>query len=154
MCRELHQLRKVHALRPQAQHNGILIRLEPVRGDLEASLGGRRQFLREGNRIAFGAAPQVPSQNHLAMSLDGNECPGISERDIILALFGLRLFLHADESPHLITLHFFDPQPVDAVFHQPLTSLASEGEKIQDRAGMHASYSGIGPHRATLDQVL
>jgi len=151
---ELHQLGKVHALRPQAQYNGITVRREAVRGHLEAALSGRSESLCERHRVALGAASKMPCENQLAMALNRDKRPGIADCGFIPALCRFGLFLHAYVTPQLIALYVFDPQTLNAIRHEALALLASQTQKVQDRPGMDASNTGSGADAATLYQVL
>ena len=148
------QLRELNALRSQAQHNGILVRCEAVRGHLKTSLCCRSQLFRESYCIPLGSSSQVPSEYQLTAPLDSDKRIGIADRGFVFPFFGFGLFLHSDVSPKLITLHVFDSQVVDALIHQSLAFLASETQEIENRSRMYASDARSGANRATFDQVL
>jgi hypothetical protein len=151
---QFNQLRKLYALRSQAENNGIPVRRESVRSDLETALSCGGQLFRKGYSISFRASAQVPSEHQLTVAFDGNKRVGITNRDFISPLFDFSLFLHSDVSPKLITLDVLDSHTVDAFVHQLLAFLARKGEKIQNGSRVNASYAGSGADGATLDQVL
>jgi hypothetical protein len=57
-------------------------------------------------------------------------------------------------SPHLVALHFFHPQSVDALLHQFLAALPSQTQEIQDCSRVNSSYAGSSPNGATFHEVL
>lgn len=151
---ELHQLREVNALNTQAQDNSILIGLKSIGRNLEITLSGRCDLLRESYRVPLGTTAKVPSEDQFTVALNSNERPGIAKGDFIFALCSLRLFLHADVSPKLIALHVFDPQTMDTFVHQAFAPLASKREKIQNGSRVNPSDAGSRADAATLYQVL
>jgi hypothetical protein len=151
---QLDQLCEVNALDPKTKDHRILIGLEPVRGDLETALCSRSQLFRECHGVSLRAPSKVPCQNELAVALNGNKCPRIPDRGFISTLLNLGLFLHSYIAPQFIALYILDPQPMNAVIHQSLASLASQGQETQNRLWMDAGDSGSGTDRAAFNQVL
>src|SRR5205823_7511106 len=127
------QLCEVYMLCSQAEHNGILVGLESICGDLKAALGSLCQLFRKSYRVLFCTSAEVPSKYKFAVALDCDKSPSVAgHRIIIVAFFSFGLFLHSDVSPKLIALDVLDAQSLYALCQQPVAFLACNSQKVKN----------------------
>lgn len=150
----LDQLREVYLLRAEAEDNGVLIGLEPIRCDLETASGCGGDLLSERYRVAFGATAQVPREYQLAIAFDCDERPSVSDSSFLFTLPRLGLFLHPDVSPKLVALDIPYAETVDALREESVALLTCQRQEIQNRSRVHLGNPRSAVNRATLDQVL
>jgi hypothetical protein len=126
--------------------------VKPVRGELEPARGRTVELDHELVGVFGGPAPQAPGQGDLCIALEADEGIGVTDLRVRDAGLDLRLLLHLDEGPNLISLEVFYLDLVHQAIEQRFGLRAGHAQEAHDRVAVRASDSLSEADRGSLDQ--
>lgn len=137
----LDELREVHKLSPETEHDCISVRRKSIGRNLKIMMAFRCVCELFGKCDGVGHTPvtQMPGQDQLGIPLYCGKDPAIADAFIGNALLRFSSRLHADVLPLLVALNVPNWNAVYALLGQSLTPLANQGQQVQDRSHVNAS---------------
>jgi len=147
-CVYLHQLGEIYAC-SKAVLNRVNVGLEAVCSDLELTLRGLIDLFRKGYGVACRPPSKMPRHDQLTIPLQSHEAVGVSPQRVAGHVV---LFFAAYIAPNLVALNVFDRKLAEAIFQQPLASVASQHQEPENGVAVSTGYPLNGAHRHALDK--